>query len=201
SRFGLERSMLGTHPETRFLFKLLVPYRGALVAAMLLLLADSVITLAMPWFAGHVAQALLNGQVPELLLLAWLSALAVQALVAFGNGVLMGSTGARVGADLGSRVYDHLQALPVSWHQDRARGEILALRSNDVWRISGFLTGTLTPLLPLLFTCAGALVLLMRIQLWIGLAVALAVPLLIFILKIITRQLRPLADASIREDA
>jgi ABC-type multidrug transport system fused ATPase/permease subunit len=41
----------------------------------------------------------------------------------------------------------------------------------------------------------------MRIQLWIGLAVALAVPLLIFILKLITRQLRPLADASIREDA
>jgi ABC-type multidrug transport system fused ATPase/permease subunit len=193
--------MFGTHPEIRFLLKLLTPYRAALVVATALLLADSVVTLAMPWFAGHVAQVLLRGQVPGTLLLAWLGAMAAQALVAFGNGMVMGSTGARVGADLGSRVYDHLQALPVRWHQDRARGEILALLSNDVWRISGFLTGTLTPLLPLLFTCVGALFLLMRIQLWIGLAVALAVPVLIFVLKLITRQLRPLADASIREDA
>ena len=193
--------MLGTNPEIRFLLKLLAPYRSALGLATALLMADSVVTLAMPWFAGHVAQALLQGQVPDVLLLAWLGAMAVQAVVAFGNGVVMGSTGARVGADLGSRVYDHLQALPMRWHQDRARGEILALLSNDVWRLSGFLTGTLTPLLPLLFTCAGALVLLMRIQLWIGLAVALAVPLLILVLKLITRQMRPLADASIREDA
>src|SRR6476619_250526 len=103
--------MRATHPEIRFLLKLLTPYRGALVGATALLLADSVITLAMPWFAGHVAQALLNNQVPEMLLLVWLGAMAVQALVAFGNGVVMGSTGARVGADLGSRVYDHLQAL------------------------------------------------------------------------------------------
>ena len=193
--------MLATRPEIRFLLKLMVPYRAALVSATALLVADSLVTLAMPWFAGHVAQALLNNQIPETLLLAWLGAMAVQAVAAFGNGVVMGSTGARIGADLGSRVYDHLQALPVRWHQDRSRGEILALLGNDVWRISGFLTGTLTPLLPLLFTCAGALVLLMRIQPWIGLAVALAVPALIFALKLLTRQLRPLADASIREDA
>jgi ABC-type multidrug transport system fused ATPase/permease subunit len=127
--------------------------------------------------------------------------MAAQAVVAFGNGIVMGSTSSRVGADLGSQVYDPLQALPVRWHQDRARGEILALLSNDVWRITGFLTATLTPLLPLLLTCAGALVLLMRIEPWIGLAVALAVPLFIFVLKLITRQLRPLADASIRADA
>jgi ABC-type multidrug transport system fused ATPase/permease subunit len=195
------RSQTGTPTEVGFLLRLLIPCRAALVGAVALLLIDSVITLSLPWFAGRVTQTLLQGQVPDLLLLAWLAAMAVQAGVAFGNGVVMGSTGARIGADLGSRVYDHLQALPVRWHQDRARGEILALLSNDVWRISGFLTGTVTPLLPLLFTCAGALVLLMRIQWWIGLAVAVAVPLLILVLKLVTRQLRPLADASIREDA
>jgi len=187
--------------ELHFLLRLLKPYRAALVVAISLLLADSIVTLSLPWFAGRVTQSLLQGRVPDLLLLGWLGAMALQALVAFGNGVVMGGTGARIGADLGSRVYDHLQALPVRWHQDRSRGEILALLSNDVWRISGFLTGTVTPLLPLLFTCAGALVLLMRIQWWIGLAVALAVPLLILALKLVTRQLRPLADASIREDA
>jgi ABC-type multidrug transport system fused ATPase/permease subunit len=193
--------MSSTHPEIRFLLKLLAPYRAALLAATALLMVDSVVMLAMPWFAAHVAQALLQGLVPSSLLLAWLAVMSVQALLAFANGVTTGSTSAHVVADLGSRVYDHLQALPIRWHQDRKRGEILALLTNDVWRISEFLTGTFTPLLPLLFTCAGALILLMRIQPWIGLAVALGVPLLVVVLKLITRQLRPLAEASLREEA
>ena len=120
---------------------------------MVLLLADSMVTLALPWFAGQVALSLLQEKVPDMLLLAWLAVMALQALLAFANSITLGKTGAHVVADLGSRVYDHLQALPLSWHQERKRGEILAFLTNDVWRISSFLTGTLTPLLPLLFTC------------------------------------------------
>ena len=115
--------------------------------------------------------------------------------------MLLGSTGSRVVADLGSRVYDHLQSLPLSWHQERKRGEILALLVNDVWRINSFLTGVLTPLLPLLVTCVGALILLVRIDLRVGLAVAVAVPLLTVIVKLLTRGVRPLAQAHLHEDA
>jgi ABC-type multidrug transport system fused ATPase/permease subunit len=187
--------------ESRFLLRLLVPYRITLGSATALLLADSLATLATPWFAGQVAAELLRERVPGGLLVAWTALLAIQALLAFGNGVIIGSTSAHVAADLGRRVYDHLQALPLAWHQERKRGETLALLTNDVSRISGFLTGTLTPLLPLLFTCTGALILLMRIEPWIGLAVALGVPGLVFVLKLITRELRPLAVASLHADA
>lgn len=159
------------------------------------------VTLAMPWFAARVAAELLNGQVPDQLLLAWVGMLGLQALVGFGSSLLSGTTGARVAATLGTRVYDHLQSLPLSWHQQRKRGEILALLHNDVWRMSNFLTGTLTPLLPLLLTCVGALILLTRIQPGIGIVVGLSVPVLVLGLKLATRQLRPLADASMREDA
>jgi ABC-type multidrug transport system fused ATPase/permease subunit len=114
---------------------------------------------------------------------------------------LLGSTSSRVVADLGSRVYDHLQSLPLSWHQQRKRGEILALLVNDVWRINSFLTGVLTPLLPLLVTCVGALILLVRIDLRVGLAVAVAVPLLTVLVKLLTRGVRPLAQAHLHEDA
>src|SRR5512143_3559693 len=151
--------------EISFLWRMLAPYRGALVLAVALLSCESAVLLTMPWLAGRVAQALLAGQVPVGLLFAWLAVLTTQAVFAFGNGLLLGSTSARVVADLGSRVYDHLQSLPLSWHQQRKRGEILALLVNDVWRINGFLTGVLAPLLPLLVTCVGALVLLLRIDL------------------------------------
>jgi len=187
--------------ELRFLLRLLLPYRRALFGATALLMIESMVTLAIPWFAAQVVQSLLQGLVPDTLLLAWLAIMAVQALLSFSKSVVLGKTSAHVVADLGSRVYDHLQALPLRWHQERKRGEILALLTNDVWRLSGFLTGTLTPLLPLLFTCAGALILLMRIEPRIGLAVALGVPLLILILKVLTRQMRPLAEANLREDA
>ena len=195
------QTMPATRPELPFLWRLLAPYRGALAGVTGLMLIDSLVTLSLPWFAGRVAQGLLQGQVPDRLLLAWLAVMAVQAALAYGNSVVVGKTSAHVVADLGSRVYDHVQALPLRWHQDRKRGEVLALLSNDVWRLSGFLTGTLTPMLPLAFTCAGALVLLMRIQPWIGLAVAAGVPLFIVALKLLTRQLRPLADANLCEDA
>ncbi len=190
-----------TGHEIAFLARLLTPYRRALAAAVTLLLCESLVMLAMPWIAGEVAATLLHGVVPDRLLLTWLALITVQAGLAFGEELLLGSTSARVVADLGSRVYDHLQSLPLSWHQERKRGEILALLVNDVWRINGFLTGVLAPLLPLLVTCVGALVLLVRIELWVGLAVAVGVPLFTVVVKLLTRELRPLAQAHLREDA
>ena len=63
------------------------------------------------------------------------------------------------------------------------------------------MTLTLVPLVPLALTCLGALVLLVRIEPWTGLAVAACVPLLVVGLKFSTRKLRPLAQASSHEDA
>lgn len=189
------------HDDLRFLRSQLAPYHRIMVLAILLMLAESVVSLSMPWFAGRVAQALLAGHIPDGLLLAWLGVLAVQCVFSFADGVMLGGIGLQVIADLGTRVYDHLQALPLRWHQDRRRGAVLALLSNDVWRISGFMTETLVPLLPLLFICAGALIMLLRIDARIGLAIAAAIPLFVIALRLLTRQLRPLADASIREDA
>ncbi len=187
--------------ELRFLARLFAPYRQALALATSLLMVESALTLAMPWFAAQAATSLLDGNVPESLLLAWLAVLAVQTLLAYGNSVVLGGASARVMADLGTRLYDHLQALPLRWHQDRRRGEVLALLGNDVYRISGFLTGTVASLLPLLFTCAGAFVLLVRIDPMIGFAIALCVPLFVVALRLMTRQLRPLANTVLHEDA
>lgn len=187
--------------DLRFLRRLLAPYHRQLVLAILLLLAESAASLSIPWFAGRVAQSLLSGRIPDALLLAWLGVLGAQCAIGFANLVILGGISMRVTADLGAKVYDHLQALPLRWHQDRQRGEVLALLGNEVSRISTFLAGTLIPLLPLFFTFVGALFLLLRIDARIGLAVAAGVPVFVIVLRLVTRQLRPLADASSREDA
>jgi ABC-type multidrug transport system fused ATPase/permease subunit len=179
--------------DLRFLLSLASPYRGALLLALLLLLAESLAMLAMPWLAGRFSDALLHAGAVTDLLLAWMGLIALQCALAYANAVMIELTGTRLIADACARVYDHLQSLPLHWHHDRRRGDVLSLLTDDVVRLSGFLTGVITPLLPLLLTCAGALLMMLRIQPWIGLLVALLVPAFFLALRIIGRRLRPLS--------
>ena len=187
--------------ELSFFSRLIAPWRNGLLAAVLLALFDSVLALSLPWFAGRVAEALLQARIPERLLLLWVAVLAAQMLLAIGNGRVLGALAARVSAELGTRVYDHLQGLPLHWHQQRKRGEVLSLLGQDVWRLSAFVVGTLPPLLPMLITCAGALFMLLAIAPRLGLLIAAAVPVYVLALKLAGRHLRPLAAAHYREDA
>ncbi len=185
----------------RPLLALALPYRGALVLAACLLLGESVAALAMPWLAGRFSGTLLQGQSVVGLLGIWAALIAVQCALAYGNAVTVESTATRLIADACTRVYDHLQALPLDWHHQRRRGEVLALLTDDVVRLSGFLTGVLTPLLPLLLTCAGALLVMLRIQPWIGLAIAVAIPAFYLAMLVVGRRLRPLSGAIVQASA
>lgn len=166
-----------------------------------LLLVEAALSLATPWFAGTTAKAILAKSLAPTLLVAWFAVIGLQAIVSYANRVAMGRLGARVSSDLASRVYEHLQALPLTWHQMRRRGEVLSLLIRDIWRITAFLSGTLSPLLPLLFTFLGAMALLMWIEPDIGLVVALSVPVFGVIVRLLTRRMRPLADQISRADA
>lgn len=180
----------GHHP----LQTLLRPYRGSLMLALCLLLAESALALLMPWLAGRFSDALLHARPVENLLWLWAGLIAVQCVLAYGNAVTLENVSTGLIADGCTRVYDHLQALPLEWHHQRRRGDVLALLTDDVVRLSGFVTGVVTPLLPLLFTCAGALLVMLRIQPWIGLLIALAIPVFYLALLIAGRPLRPLSS-------
>jgi len=60
-------------------------------------------------------------------------------------------------AGMRARLYDHLQSLPLGFFHERRRGEVLTLVTNDAAVISTFVSGTLTGLLPLVISFAGAL--------------------------------------------
>ena len=179
--------------DLQFLLKQTRPYRAKVWFAVFLLVLESAVLLAMPWFAGQVAASLLERQVPTHLLLWWLLIMAAQAGISMGQRFLMGSIHQRITADLGMRLYDHLQALPLPWHQQRKRGEVLAYMHNDVWYVSQFISSVLIPLLPMLLSCAGALILLCRIEPMLGLLIANVMPIFFIVVKLTTRSLRPRA--------
>ena len=174
---------------------LLRPYRGHLALTMLLLLLQSAALLAMPWLATRLSAALLAAQPVVGILMVLFGLVVVQAVLGYLLGIRMQGAAMGIIADGCMRLFDHLQSLPLGWHQDQRRGDVLALVTEDMERLGWFITGTLTPLLPLVLTCVGALVMMLRIEPAIGFAVAVLVPSVYVVLKLAGRRLRPLGRA------
>lgn len=179
----------------RFLFAHAAPYRGVLAVCALLMVAESAMALAVPWLGGLAAEGLLADAANvaiEPVLFALLALFAVQAVVKFGNSYLLSLSAERILADLRVRLYDHLQALPLGYYHQRRHGEVLALLTNDVSHLAGFISGTMLSTVPLLITVVGAMVLMFRIDPRLALFVVVLVPVFYLLLKVMGRRLRPI---------
>jgi ATP-binding cassette subfamily B protein len=171
------------------------PYRASLAFCGLLMLIETGAALAVPWLGGQFAGGVLSGGQIEVgwILVALLALFALQAGLKFANAYLLGRSSERILADLRIRIYDHLQALPLGFYHQRRQGDILALMTYEVEHLSGFITGTLLSVVPLLLTVGGAVLLMYRTDAQLALLVAALVPLFYLLLKIMGRKLRPLA--------
>ena len=179
----------------RLILGFAMPWRTTLALCSLLMLAETGAALAVPWLAGNFAAGLLTGaaQAGGALLLGLLALFAVQALLKFANAWLLGRTAESILADLRTRLYDHLQALPLAYFHQRRHGEILALLTNDVERLTSYISGTLLSVLPLVLTLVGAVLLMLRIDARLTLLILVMIPLFYLMLKVLGRRLRPLS--------
>lgn len=171
------------------------PYRAKLLLIGLFMIGSSVATLAIPWLAGQLLGGFVSNDESSLhsplgLIIAVLVLLST---LNFAVAWISGTTGARILADVRMALYEHLQALPLSFHEGHRQGDLLALMTYEVARLSQFLTGTLVSVLPLLVTVTGAVILMFRIDPALALLVPLLVPAFYFILKVVGRRLRGLA--------
>ncbi|MEH6584251.1 MAG: ABC transporter ATP-binding protein [Halioglobus sp.] len=181
------------------LLKYITPHRKILFGILALLLAGSVISLANPWMAGLLTASVLGE--PEqafdtrFLLGLWVLLMMVRSVLGFITSYSIGSTGERITAQMRNRLYQHLQALPVGYYQQRRPGETLTLLSMDAGIISSFVTDTLVQLLPALLTFAGAFVMMAWLDWTIALLSVVFLPAYIIIMKLVGRRLRPLSRA------
>jgi len=181
------------------LLSFVTPHRRTLFVIVLLLLAGTVISLLTPLIAGKLTQTLLegpsgSGYTAGSILLAWLVLMVFQAVIDHRRSFYIASTGIQMSANLRSRVYEHMQILPMAYFQERKRGDILSLLSSDAGSISQFVTGTLVQLLPQTLT----LVLAFSIMAWLDSVVAVTAALLIpayyVSMKLLGRKLRFLSS-------
>lgn len=181
----------------RSLWRIAQPPPALLISVSLLLLVETAATLAIPWVGGRFAEQVLG--TPEVaayqqLLIFWLCLLLIQNTLRFTSSYLLGSTGAAATARLRCRIYDHLQALPPSYHHNREPGDTLSLLSRDAGILGQFFTSTLPNLLPQLFTFFGAWLLMAKLDLSLALMIGLTVPALTLCIKVILRRIRPIAN-------
>ena len=182
------------------LLKFITPHRSTLVLIVLLLLAGTAVNLANPLVAGKLTQVLLGEPGAPAwpiaaILVGWLGLLVARAVLSIASTYLVGSTGAHMSAELRSRVYEHMQVLPLGWFQERKQGDVLSLLSSDAQVISRFVTNTVVQLLPQLLTLAFAFLVMAWLDPVIALIAFLLLPAYTIITKLLGRRIRPLSTA------
>jgi len=173
-------------------------HRWPLLLANLLMLAQSATALMVPWLAGELTLILLGSEggmfsSSRTIFLLFLLVFAMRTLLRIGDGYLLSRTSEHIVTSLRRRVYDHLQSLPLEYHQDRRRGDVLSLLTRDMDILSGYITGTLVSIAPMVLTFLGAWILMLRIDWVIAGVVGLLVPLFFVIVGLLGRQVRPLS--------
>ncbi len=197
--------------DLRVLLAFAAPHRVALALSALLMLCESAAALLVPWAGGLLAEAMLQPAdlaradlAPAgigIVLTGMLTLFALQALLKFGNTYILGNASDKIVADLKIRLYDHLQALPLGYYHERRLGDTLALLTNDVYVLAGFISGTALALVPLLVTAGGAVILMFRIRPSLALLAVILIPLFYLLMKIFGRRMRPLAAQLQQEHA
>lgn len=176
-------------------FLQLAGHRRSLALIALLTTASSFLMLAVPWLAGSLLGGLvtrIGAQLPWLVA-GLILALALIALVEFAIAFVTAKTSAELLASLRQRLYDHVQSLPLGFHETRHQGDLLTLLTFEVSRLSDFITGTVTHVPARLLTAMGAVILMFSIDARLALVVPVLVPAFYLILKVVGRKLRGLA--------
>ncbi|MEK7436111.1 MAG: ABC transporter ATP-binding protein [Pseudomonadota bacterium] len=190
--------------DLRAMLAFAAPHRAALAFCALLMLFESAAALLVPWAGGLLTEAMLHpagagSAGVGMVLSGMLGLFALQALLKFGNIYILGNAADKIVAALKVRLYDHLQALPLAYYHQRRLGDTLALLTNDVYVLGGYISGTALALVPLLFTAGGAVILMFRIRPSLALLAVIIIPVFFLLEKIFGRRMRPLA-AQLQEE-
>jgi ATP-binding cassette, subfamily B, bacterial len=182
------------NPISGLALQMLAPHRSKVAWLVFLSVLASAFALLQPWLAGRFSAAMFAGKSLTPWLAVWWLVIVAQAALGYAGSVRGQVLASQLIAEMSVRVFEHVQSLPLAWHSHRRRGEVLSILIEDVHRLGHYLAQSLLPAIPMLLTCVGALAMLIRIHLWLGLSIAMLVALVFLLLRGIGRGLRPAAE-------
>jgi ABC-type multidrug transport system fused ATPase/permease subunit len=184
------------------ILKLLRPHWKISIGAVLCLMFSTAFSLIVPWLIAEVVNiGIGSGNVSQLLLTsgAVLVVSILRGLAAYGQGYLSQAVSVEVAYDLRNVVYDHLQKLSFSFHDENETGQLMSKMTVDIESVrNAFPLGFLRMLIAVL-TFGAISVILAVYDLPLALVTLLSVPVLLVLSVQVVRRLRPLWDTAQQE--
>ena len=174
---------------------LLRPHWISALGAVICVGLSTGLALIVPWLLAWVIDTgLQHGQFSTLLLAtaAILATSSMRGLFAYGQGYLSQAVSNLVAYDLRNRLYDHLQTLSFSFHDEAETGQLMSRLTVDIEAIRNFIPLGLLRALLAIVTFGAISVILFRLDWGLALITMISVPLLILLSIQVARRLRPI---------
>ena len=173
---------------------LLRPHWVIALGAVVSLGMATCFALIVPWLLAWVIDTgLQHGQFSTLLLAtgAILAASSLRGLFAYGQGYLSQSLSNHVAYDLRNHLYDHLQTLSFSFHDESETGQLMSRLTVDIEAVRNFIPlGLLRAVVAVVYFSAVSAIL-FWLDWRLALVTMISVPILIFLSIQVARRLRP----------
>jgi ABC-type multidrug transport system fused ATPase/permease subunit len=188
-------------------------YKGAIALALLAMVMQTAMDLLGPWpikivfdsvlgkhALPHPLAALLDrlfaagslgpAQILNLMVATMLLVGLTDALFTFVGGLLTRSIGQRVIYELRVRIFDHIQRLSISFHQNSRVGDLSARLTSDIQSIQDMVSTGLNTLITNALTIIGVLLVVAAINVRFAVLMLCATPLLLFVGNSYRRRIR-----------
>jgi len=174
----------------------------SLFAVVILLILDTIVTVAVPYLIGRAINAM-TGRV-DLGLVGAFAAVIIALylldwLLTIAQGVIMNAATQKIVRGLRRNLFDKLQRLPLVYHDTHTHGELMSRLTNDVDNISVTIAQSTTQLIGAAITIIGSLTMMLLLNVYLTLAALVTLPLIIIMTRIIAGHSRVLFAGQQRE--
>ncbi|KDB69708.1 ABC transporter ATP-binding protein [Bordetella bronchiseptica] len=175
------------------------PYRGALLAGFLLTLLGTAATLVPPYLTMPLMDDVLipfqNGApIDYAKVRLYLAGLLASAVLAWGLGwartYILAWVSERIGADLRTTTYEHLQQLSLEYFGGKRTGDLMARIGSETDRICVFLSLHLLDFATDVLMIAMTAAILVSINPWLALATLVPLPFIMWMIHVVRDRLR-----------
>jgi ATP-binding cassette subfamily B protein len=174
----------------------------SLFAVLVLLLAETALSVSVPYFIGKAIGALDNGVDFDL---AHMFVLILAAAYAGGwalnttQGIVMNAVSQKIVRTLRKSLFDKLQKLPLAYHDTHTHGELMSRLTNDIENISVTIAQSTTQLASAAITILGSLAMMLALNAYMTLAAIVTVPLVFLLTKSIAKKSRTMFKGQSKE--
>ncbi|MFL5703401.1 MAG: ABC transporter transmembrane domain-containing protein, partial [Ktedonobacteraceae bacterium] len=174
---------------------LLRPHWLQAIGTVVSLALSTGFALVVPWLLAWVVDVgVRSGHITDLLLVASavLVVSSLRGLFAYGQGYLSQAISCHIAYDLRNTVYEHLQNLSFSFHDDSETGQLMSRLTVDIEAVRNFIPMGLLRALLALVTFTAVTVILLWLDWRLALVTLISVPILAALSIQVARRLRPL---------